>query len=109
MLSHYIAQVSVIYNFIIICKSGPSVLELRQTKVEIISNNICNRREVYNGAITLGMLCAGYLEGGSDACQVGLISEISRINIKYKKVKYTYIGRLRILCFCTIYSGTIAT
>ncbi|XP_066484776.1 transmembrane protease serine 11E-like [Tiliqua scincoides] len=48
---------------------GPSVSELRQTKVEIISNNICNRGEVYNGAITPGMLCAGYLEGGSDACQ----------------------------------------
>lgn len=58
---------------IIIWKSGPSVGELRQTEVKIISNEICNRREVYNGAISSGMLCAGYLEGGSDACQVGVI------------------------------------
>ncbi|XP_053120655.1 transmembrane protease serine 11C-like [Hemicordylus capensis] len=48
---------------------GPSVSELRETKVKIIGNAICNRREVYNGVITSGMLCAGYLEGGSDACQ----------------------------------------
>ncbi|KAJ7313130.1 hypothetical protein JRQ81_004401 [Phrynocephalus forsythii] len=48
---------------------GASVEELRQTEVKIISNEICNRREVYNNAITPGMLCAGYLEGGSDACQ----------------------------------------
>ncbi|XP_063158033.1 transmembrane protease serine 11E-like [Candoia aspera] len=48
---------------------GPSVGELRQTEVKIIGNEICNRREVYNGAISPGMVCAGYLEGGSDACQ----------------------------------------
>ncbi|XP_061444559.1 transmembrane protease serine 11A-like isoform X2 [Rhineura floridana] len=48
---------------------GPSVGELRQTEVKIIGNEICNRREVYNGVISSGMLCAGYLEGGSDACQ----------------------------------------
>ncbi|XP_060104353.1 transmembrane protease serine 11A-like [Heteronotia binoei] len=48
---------------------GPSVHELRETKVKIIGNEICNRREVYNNMITPGMLCAGYLEGGSDACQ----------------------------------------
>uniref|UniRef100_A0A8C6XG23 Peptidase S1 domain-containing protein n=1 Tax=Naja naja TaxID=35670 RepID=A0A8C6XG23_NAJNA len=29
----------------------------------------CNRREVYNGAIKPGMICAGYLEGGIDSCQ----------------------------------------
>ncbi|ETE63056.1 Transmembrane protease serine 11E, partial [Ophiophagus hannah] len=50
---------------------GPSVHELRQTEVKIIGNEICNKRGVYNGAISSGMLCAGYLEGGSDACQVG--------------------------------------
>ncbi|XP_077159886.1 transmembrane protease serine 11A-like [Paroedura picta] len=48
---------------------GPSVGELRETKVKIIGNKICNRVEVYDHVISPGMLCAGYLEGGSDACQ----------------------------------------
>ncbi|NXX43416.1 TM11E protease, partial [Tricholaema leucomelas] len=48
---------------------GSSVNHLRQAEVKIISTAICNRREVYGGAITPGMLCAGYLEGKVDACQ----------------------------------------
>ncbi|NXR07249.1 TM11D protease, partial [Semnornis frantzii] len=48
---------------------GSSVNQLRQAEVKIISTDICNRREVYGGAITSGMLCAGYLEGRVDACQ----------------------------------------
>ncbi|XP_054847352.1 transmembrane protease serine 11C-like [Eublepharis macularius] len=48
---------------------GPSVGELRETKVKIIGNEVCNRREVYSGLISPGMLCAGYLQGGRDACQ----------------------------------------
>ncbi|NXS62874.1 TM11B protein, partial [Brachypteracias leptosomus] len=48
---------------------GSSVNQLRQAEVKIISTTICNRREVYGGAITPGMLCAGYLEGQVDACQ----------------------------------------
>ncbi|NXE27271.1 TM11E protease, partial [Ardeotis kori] len=46
-----------------------SVNQLRQAEVKIISTTTCNRRQVYGGAITLGMLCAGYLEGQVDACQ----------------------------------------
>ncbi|NXN74898.1 TM11E protease, partial [Himantopus himantopus] len=46
-----------------------SVNELRQAEVKIISTETCNRRQVYGGAITPGMLCAGYLEGQVDACQ----------------------------------------
>lgn len=52
---------------------GSSVNHLRQAEVKIISTAICNRREVYGGAITPGMLCAGYLEGQVDACQVSLV------------------------------------
>ncbi|XP_047929539.2 transmembrane protease serine 11E isoform X1 [Anser cygnoides] len=48
---------------------GYSVNQLRQAEVKIISTRICNRREVYGGAVTPGMLCAGYLEGQVDACQ----------------------------------------
>ncbi|KAM6429105.1 transmembrane protease serine 11E-like [Rhynochetos jubatus] len=48
---------------------GYSVNQLRQAEVKIISTATCNRRQVYAGAITPGMLCAGYLEGQVDACQ----------------------------------------
>ncbi|NXX21403.1 TM11E protease, partial [Podargus strigoides] len=48
---------------------GYGVNELRQAEVKIISTATCNRRQVYGGAITDGMLCAGYLEGQVDACQ----------------------------------------
>lgn len=52
---------------------GPSVNQLRQAEVKIISTAVCNRPQVYAGMITPGMLCAGYLEGRVDACQVSLI------------------------------------
>lgn len=51
---------------------GSSVNQLRQAEVKIISTETCNRRQVYSGAITPGMLCAGYLEGQVDACQVSV-------------------------------------
>ncbi|OWK54920.1 Transmembrane protease serine 11E [Lonchura striata] len=46
-----------------------SVNQLRQAEVRIINTEVCNRKQVYGGAITAGMLCAGYLEGQVDACQ----------------------------------------
>uniref|UniRef100_A0A3B4H9X3 Transmembrane serine protease 3a n=1 Tax=Pundamilia nyererei TaxID=303518 RepID=A0A3B4H9X3_9CICH len=42
---------------------------LRSAVVPLISNQNCNKPEVYKGLISSWMICAGYLEGGIDSCQ----------------------------------------
>lgn len=49
---------------------GPTQNKLRQARVETISTEVCNRKDVYDGMITSGMLCAGFMEGKVDACKV---------------------------------------
>lgn len=51
---------------------GESPLLLQKASVKIIDTNTCNAEEAYNGRIEDTMLCAGYMEGNIDACQVGL-------------------------------------
>ncbi|MBI1298923.1 trypsin-like serine protease [bacterium] len=41
---------------------------LRQVQVPVVSNDICNAPASYNGKVTSRMLCAGFAEGGKDAC-----------------------------------------
>ncbi|XP_075399685.1 transmembrane protease serine 11G-like [Tenrec ecaudatus] len=50
-------------------KDGHFPNTLREAQVEIISNDVCNRVSVYGGAVSSGMICAGYLAGGQDACE----------------------------------------
>jgi len=38
--------------------------------VKLIDYKICNSDKVYEGYLTPRMMCAGYLQGGKDACQV---------------------------------------
>ncbi|KAL0596755.1 Transmembrane protease serine 11G [Plecturocebus cupreus] len=47
---------------------GASPNTLREGEVEIISNDICNQVHVYGGAVSSGMICAGFLTGKQDAC-----------------------------------------
>lgn len=49
-------------------ESDTVVNDLREIEVPIISNETCNDPESYNGIITSNMMCAGYAEGGRDAC-----------------------------------------
>ncbi|XP_036128696.1 transmembrane protease serine 11G-like [Molossus molossus] len=49
--------------------NGPFPNTLRQVEIEIISNDICNTINVYGGAVSSGMICAGFLSGKLDACE----------------------------------------
>lgn len=46
---------------------------LRSAMVPLLSTNTCNQPEVYQGLISSWMICAGYLEGGTDSCQVQMV------------------------------------
>ncbi|XP_063812675.1 transmembrane protease serine 2 [Pseudophryne corroboree] len=50
-------------------QGGSSSPYLRAANVPLIDSATCNKQNVYNGAITSTMLCAGFLSGGVDACQ----------------------------------------
>lgn len=49
-------------------QSGPAATELQMLNVPVMSINLC--KKLYGSLIKKGMLCAGYVEGGKDSCQV---------------------------------------
>uniref|UniRef100_A0A3B4E1Q5 Transmembrane serine protease 3a n=1 Tax=Pygocentrus nattereri TaxID=42514 RepID=A0A3B4E1Q5_PYGNA len=48
---------------------GEASVSLHSARVPLISAKACSQPEVYQGYISPGMICAGYLEGGTDSCQ----------------------------------------
>lgn len=50
--------------------SGQQAVVLQEARVPIISNEVCNSADFYGNQIKPKMFCAGYPEGGIDACQV---------------------------------------
>ncbi|KAM9346899.1 transmembrane protease serine 3 [Symphorus nematophorus] len=48
---------------------GETSVVLRSAVVPLLSTKTCNQPEVYQGFISSWMICAGYLEGGTDSCQ----------------------------------------
>lgn len=42
--------------------------KLQQTSLPLVSNEVCNAEESYDGEVADSMLCAGLAEGGTDAC-----------------------------------------
>lgn len=52
--------------------SGKASDTLRSVKLPIISAHRCNSSASYSGHITNNMICAGFNNGGKDACQVRL-------------------------------------
>ncbi|XP_060910010.1 transmembrane protease serine 3 [Labrus mixtus] len=50
-------------------EEGETSVVLRSATVPLLSTKTCNHPEVYQGLISSWMICAGYLEGGTDSCQ----------------------------------------
>ncbi|XP_062861790.1 transmembrane protease serine 3 [Trichomycterus rosablanca] len=48
---------------------GEASVSLHSARVPLISTKACSQPEVYQGYISPGMICAGYLDGGTDSCQ----------------------------------------
>lgn len=43
---------------------------LNAATVPLIESSVCNNKYIYNNLVTSSMICAGYLEGTVDSCQV---------------------------------------
>ncbi|XP_009502895.2 transmembrane protease serine 2 isoform X1 [Phalacrocorax carbo] len=50
-------------------QGGKTSNRLNCAKVSLIERSRCNSASIYNGMIFPTMICAGYLEGGTDSCQ----------------------------------------
>lgn len=61
-------QLGVVTGWGRLSKDGDQPVELQQAKLPTISTSQCGT--FYFGDITKRMFCAGYREGGKDACQV---------------------------------------
>lgn len=77
---------------------GPSPKTLQQAFLKIIDNKICNAPYALSGLVTDNMLCAGFMSGGADACQVCL-NILSNHKSFYLKVliKETFLSTQNIL------------
>ncbi|KAK3543109.1 hypothetical protein QTP70_011233 [Hemibagrus guttatus] len=62
---------------------GEASVSLHSARVPLISTKACSQPEVYQGYISPGMICAGYLEGGTDSCQaiLGFKSSLRHLSL----------------------------
>ena len=57
-------------SFIFLNTGTSGVGRLKEARLPVVENKVCNRFEYLNGKVKSTELCAGDLDGGSDSCQV---------------------------------------
>lgn len=61
--------IAIVTGYGFVKDGGPLSEQLQKVELPLINREKCN--SLYHGIITKYMICAGYDEGGKDACQVG--------------------------------------
>lgn len=65
---HVLGAVTISFIFLKTGTYGAGLL--KEARLPVIENKVCNRYELLNGRVKSTELCAGHLAGGTDSCQV---------------------------------------
>jgi len=58
----------VVVVVVVVYTAKYGTLKLRQVKVQLLPHKLCERPDWYGDRMKPSMLCAGYVQGGKDAC-----------------------------------------
>ncbi|XP_043843309.1 coagulation factor XII isoform X2 [Dromiciops gliroides] len=64
---------------------------LQEAQLPIISYELCSAPDLHGTAVTQDMLCAGFLEGGTDACQWSRATPVDRLCAKRRRISSLFV------------------
>lgn len=76
MMQSYYTLFNELHSFCSLYTDGPSADVVMEAKVPLLPQSTC-KSTLGKELVTNTMLCAGYLSGGIDSCQVGTVTDLT--------------------------------